>query len=144
MLQFFLSSTGVSSVSVDTIDVAVDVVDTPASGTGVASITVDVATVVGSGQDAAVSLGPVSVIPDVATVVIGVSDATPNELAVAVEVATVVIIVEDTTARLWPTIGQRQSLSQDVLYERLHVEETRVRRQSPDDAARPLRQQEAV
>lgn len=144
MLQFFLGSTGVSSVSVDTLGVVVDVVDVSASGTGVASITVDVATVVGSGQDASVSLGAVSVVPDVATAVIEVSDATPNELIVGVDAATVVILADDPLSRLWPTLGQRQSLSQDVLYERLHVGETRVRRQSPDDAPRPLRQQEAV
>lgn len=144
MFQFFLSSTGVSSVSVDTADVVVDVVDPAASGTGAASQVVDVATVTGSGQDAAISLGPVSVIPDVATVVIGVSDATPNELAVFAEEAVVMVIVEDPVARVWPTIGQRQSLTTDVLYERQHVGETRIRRQSPDDAPRPLRPQEAV
>jgi hypothetical protein len=145
VFQFWLGSSGVAEVSAETADVSCAAVDALASGTGTATVSVtDVATVGIAVSDPTVALGAASAVPDVATVGSSVSDATPNELIQAVEEATGAVLVEDPIARLWPTANQRQSQTGDVLYERVHVGETRVRRHSPDEAPRPLRQQEAV
>lgn len=145
MLQYFLGSTGVSSVSVETLDVACAVGDPGASGTGTATVSVgDVATVGAAVSDPTVVLGGVSVVPEVATVTVAASDAASNELIVTPDVVTVAALLDDPLARVWPTLGQRQSLSRDVLYDRIQVGESRVRRHAPADAPRPLRQQEAV
>lgn len=145
MLQFWLASTGVSTVSVEPADVACAALDPAASGTGTATVGAsDFATVAIAGVDATIVLGSVAVLPDVATVAVGANDAASNQLIVQPDAATVVGLSDDPVARLWPTRGQRQSLSLDLFYERIHVGESRVRRAPSDDAPRPLRQQEAV
>lgn len=145
MFQYFLGSTGAASVSVETLDVACAVDDPSARGTGTATVSAtDVATVAVAGSDPTIALGGVSIAPEVATVIVAASDAASNELILQPDVVTAVVLVEDPVARLWPTRGQRQSLSVDLLYERIHLGESRVRRAPSADAPRPLRQQEAV
>jgi hypothetical protein len=145
LFQYFLGSTGVASVSVETLTVVCAVANPSASGTGTATVSAtDVATAAVAADDPTILLGGVSVVPDVATVSVDASDAASNELIVLPDAVTIVVLIEDPLTRLWPTLGQRQSQTLDQRYERIHVGETRVRRSWPEDAPRPLRQQEAV